>query len=60
MILTIVLSVLAAWLLVSVLLALVIGRAIHLADKDHRRKIAYRATPAAAPRATAPRARAAS
>ncbi len=41
---TIVLIVLGAWLLVSVLLALVIGRAIKLADHDHGRKVAYRTT----------------
>lgn len=44
---TIVLSIIAAWLLVSVLLALFIGRAIKLADKDHGRKIAYRSVSAA-------------
>ena len=54
--LTIVLTVLGAWLLVSVLLALVIGRAIKLADKDHGRKVAYRSAPVVA----RPRARAAS
>jgi hypothetical protein len=43
MVLTIVLAVLGAWLLVSVLLALVIGRAIKLGDRDHKRKVAYRA-----------------
>ena len=42
MVLTIVLAVLAVWLLVSVLLALVIGRAIKLGDRDHKRKVAYR------------------
>jgi hypothetical protein len=46
MILTIVLAVLGAWLLVSVLLALVIGRAIKLGDRDHKRKVAYRAVSA--------------
>jgi uncharacterized membrane protein len=45
---TIVLTVLGVWLLVSVLLALVIGRAIKLADRDHGRKVAYRGTPVAA------------
>jgi hypothetical protein len=43
MVLTIVLAVLGAWLLVSVLLALFIGRAVKLADRDHRGKVAYRA-----------------
>ena len=52
MFLTIVLSIIGAWLLVSVLLALAIGRAIKTADRDHRRRVAYRAT-------VAPRARAA-
>ena len=47
MVLTIVLAVLGGWLLVSVLLALVIGRAIKLGDRDHERKVAYRG--AAAP-----------
>jgi hypothetical protein len=42
MVLTIVLAVLGLWLLVSVLLALVIGRGIKLADRDHRNKVAYR------------------
>jgi hypothetical protein len=56
MVLMIVLAVLGAWLLVSVLLALFIGRAVKLADRDHRGKVAYRA--AAAP--VRPRARAAS
>lgn len=42
--LTIVLGVIGVWLLVSMLLALVIGRAIKLADKDHARKVAYRTT----------------
>ena len=54
--LTIVLSVIGAWLLVSVLLALVIGRAIKLADRDHGRQVAYRGTAVVAH----PRARAAS
>ena len=49
---TIVLSIIAAWLLVSVLLALVIGRAIKLADRDHGRQITYRTT-TVAPRAQA-------
>jgi hypothetical protein len=40
--LTIIFSIIAVWLLVSVLLALVIGRAIKLADRDHGRKVAYR------------------
>ena len=44
MFLTIVLAVLAAWLLAAVLLALLIGRGIKLADRDHRRRVAYRAT----------------
>lgn len=44
MVLSIVLAVLGAWLLVSVLLALVIGRAISIGDRDHRRKVAYRST----------------
>ena len=44
---TIVLSIIGAWLLVSVLLALVIGRAVKLADRDHGRKVAYRTTPVA-------------
>ncbi|WP_158590158.1 hypothetical protein [Amnibacterium setariae] len=48
MVLTIVLAVLAAWVLVSVLLALVIGRAVKLADTDRRRRMAYRATSAPA------------
>jgi hypothetical protein len=48
--LTIVLTIIGAWLLVSVLLALVIGRAIKLADRDHGRKVAYRATTAITPR----------
>lgn len=56
MVLTIVLAVLGGWLLVSVLLALVVGRAIRLADRDHRTKAAYRS--ATAPAGT--RARAAS
>lgn len=47
-ILMIVLVVLGAWLLVSVLLALAIGRAIRLADKDHARRVASR-RPAPAP-----------
>lgn len=42
--LAIVLGIIGAWLLVSVLLALVIGRAIKLADRDHGRKVAYRTT----------------
>ena len=49
MLLTIVLSILGAWLLLSVLLALAIGRGIKLADRDHRRRVASRAT--VAPRA---------
>jgi hypothetical protein len=56
MVLTIVLAVLGAWLLVSVLLALFIGRAVKLADRDHRGRVAYRTT--AMP--VRPRARAAS
>ncbi|MBW4042739.1 MAG: hypothetical protein HIU86_11565 [Acidobacteria bacterium] len=40
--LTIVLGIIGAWLLVSVLLALVIGRAVKLADRDHGRRVAYR------------------
>jgi hypothetical protein len=56
MVLTIVLAVLAAWLLVSVLLALFIGRAVKLADRAHRHRIGYSA--AAVP--VRPRARAAS
>jgi hypothetical protein len=40
--LTIVLSVIGVWLLVSVLLALVIGRAVKLADRNHGRQMAYR------------------
>lgn len=47
MLLTIVLSILGAWLLVSVLLALAIGRGIRMADRDHRRRVAYGATVAA-------------
>jgi hypothetical protein len=47
-ILMIVLTVVAAWLLVSVLLALFIGRAVKLADRDQRRRIATR-RPVAAP-----------
>lgn len=47
MIVTIVLAVLGAWLLVSVLLALFIGRAVRLADADHRRRMTSR--PAAVP-----------
>jgi predicted membrane-bound mannosyltransferase len=47
-ILMIVLTVAAAWLLVSVLLALAIGRAVKLADRDHRRRVAAR-RPAPAP-----------
>lgn len=43
MVLTIVLVVLGVWLLVSVLLALAIGRAISIGDRDHERKVAYRA-----------------
>jgi hypothetical protein len=42
MVLTIVLAVIGAWLLVSLLLALMIGRGIKLADRDHRNKVAYR------------------
>jgi hypothetical protein len=54
MVLTIVLAVLGAWLLVSVLLALFIGRAVKLADRDHRGRVAYRAaTIPARPRARA-------
>ncbi|MGT2425274.1 hypothetical protein [Amnibacterium kyonggiense] len=56
MIVPIVLAVLAAWLLVSVVLALVIGRAIRLANRDHERRTAYRTTTVPA----RPRARAAS
>lgn len=40
MFLTILLTVLGVWLLVSVLLALAIGRAVKLADRSHRRAIA--------------------
>ena len=46
MVLMIVLAVLGAWLLVSVLLALVIGRAIKIGDRDHKRKVAYRSSSA--------------
>lgn len=42
MVLTIVLSVLAGWLLVSVLLALFIGRVIRLADRRAPQPIASR------------------
>ena len=47
-VLTIVLIVLAAWLLVSVVLALAIGRTVRLADRDQRRRMASR-RPATAP-----------
>ena len=57
MVLAIVLAVLGAWLLVSVLLALFIGRAVKLADRDHRGRMAYRAVATTPVRA---RARAAS
>ncbi|MGN6446062.1 hypothetical protein [Amnibacterium sp.] len=54
MLIVIVLGVLAAWLLASVVLALVIGRAVGLADRDHRRRLALRsAAPAPQPRARA-------
>lgn len=43
-ILTIVLVVVAAWLLASIALALVIGRAVKLADRDHQRRVAARST----------------
>jgi hypothetical protein len=46
MVLTIVLAVIGVWLLVSVLLALFIGRAVSVADRDHRNKVAYRAATA--------------
>jgi hypothetical protein len=46
MVLMIVLAVLGAWLLVSVVLALLIGRGIKLADRDHRNKVGYRAATA--------------
>ncbi|WP_375387207.1 hypothetical protein [uncultured Amnibacterium sp.] len=41
-ILTIVLLVLGAWLAVSVVLALFLGRAVQLADGDQRRRMARR------------------
>lgn len=40
MFLTILLTVIGVWLLVSVLLALAIGRAVKLADRNHRRALA--------------------
>ena len=54
-ILMIVLTVAAAWLLVSVVLALLIGRAVKLADRDQRRRMATRlpATTPARARASA-------
>jgi len=42
MVLMIVLAALGTWLLVSVLLALLIGRAMRLADVDRRRSMAVR------------------
>jgi hypothetical protein len=45
MVLTIVLAVLGAWLLVSVLLALVIGRGIKLAERNHHNTVSYRTAP---------------
>jgi hypothetical protein len=47
----IVLAVLGAWLLVSVLLALAIGRATRIANDDHRRRMAQR-TAGSRPRPT--------
>ena len=54
MVWTIVLSVLAVWLLASVVLALLIGRAVKLADRSHRRAVDTRMP--AAPRPTRARA----
>ncbi len=54
MVWTIVLSVLAVWLLASVLLALLIGRAVKLADRNHRRAMGTRVP--AAPRPSRARA----
>ena len=53
-ILMIVLTILAAWLVVSVLLALAIGRAVRLAARDQQRRMASK-RPVAVP--ARPRAR---